>query len=36
MHFQAQAHILMRYRVIVTLIVNVVINVDLGRLISTY
>ena len=32
MHFQDQAHILMRYRVIVTPIVNMVINVDLGPL----
>ena len=32
MHFQVQAHILMRYRVIVMLIVNIVINVELGPL----
>ena len=32
MHFQVQAHLLMRCRVIVTPIVNMVINVDLGPL----
>ena len=32
MHFQAQAYIPIRYRVMVTSIVNVVINVDLGPL----
>ena len=32
MHFQVQAHILMRYRVIVMPIVNVVVNVHLGPL----